>query len=382
MALEPIRRLHFNEPDRAQVQDEAIASATTRTEQHIAAYVAHPDSFGGRYVCADLFKATFASYNASRESRDRFNTPVHNAAAVLAAEQCRRVIVDPFDQRQRVEFLTGIPGAGKTTSVLVGGALHPDVRMVWEGQLWRPETTMPKLQQVLDAGLVGTIVAVHTRPEEALRNTFKRFAELGRGASINTMADIQGGLPAGLRAVQEHFGERVQLHIVDRRDPDRPARHQGWENLPILQSEGTREDIHRRLIAELERARSVGLIGADAERQARGDVRGDVRAMARAPGRDDGQALAGRDAQALLRAKAFLSLRPEQARAYPELAPAYAKLAAIDEQLAADPALSDESRRRKLQVIRDAAGERLARGVTPAEAVIQPEASKVRGLDR
>lgn len=379
MALEPIRRLNLAEPDRARVQDEAIASATTRTAQHIAAYVAHPEAFGGRYICADLFKATFPQYEASRESRDRYNNAVHNPAAVLAAEHFRQVLADPFDSRRRVEFLTGVPGAGKTTSVLVGGELHPAVRAIWEGQLWRPETTLPKVQQALDAGRQPTIVAVHTTPEIALRNTLKRFAELGRGASINTMADIQGGLPAGLRAVQEQFGEQVQLRIVDRRNPEHPLLRRGWENLPVLESEGSREAIHRRLAAELERVRSIGLIGADAERQARGDVR----AMARAPGRPDGQAVQGRDAQALLRAKAFLSLRPEEAHSrFPELAPAYASLAVAATQLAQDPTLSDEGRRRQLQVIREAAGARIHKGIAPGDAVIVPEQPRPRGPER
>jgi hypothetical protein len=385
MALEPIRRLTLAEPDRARVQDEAIASATTRTAQHLAAYVSHPESFGGRYICADLFKATFPKYEASRESRDRYNNAVHNPAAVLAAEHFRQVLADPFDTRRRVEFLTGMPGAGKTTSVLVGGALHPEVRAIWEGQLWRPETTFPKVQQALDAGMKPTIVVVHTTPEVALRNTLKRFAELGRGASINTMADIQGGLPAGLRAVQERFGEQVQLRIVDRRNPEQPLLRRGWENLPVLESEGSREAIHRRLAAELERVRSIGLIGADAERQARGDSRAreDVRGMARAPGGTDGQAVQGQAAQALLRAKAFLSLRAEEAQSrFPELAPAYASLAVAVKQLNLDPTLSEEGRRRQLQVIREAAGARIYNGIAPSEAVVVPELPRSRGLER
>ena len=98
-------------------------------------YVADPRSFGGRYIAADLFKETFAAYAESRESRNRYNAPVHNSAAVLSAEQFRRVLGQADDPAcDTVVLLTGIPGAGKTSSVLAGGGLSPDTKAVFEGQ--------------------------------------------------------------------------------------------------------------------------------------------------------------------------------------------------------------------------------------------------------
>ena len=66
MALEPIHRQQFADPDRARVQDEAIASAMGRTEKHIKRYCDDLRSFGGRYVAADLFKETFDQYAESK----------------------------------------------------------------------------------------------------------------------------------------------------------------------------------------------------------------------------------------------------------------------------------------------------------------------------
>ena len=218
MALEPIKRVQFADADKMRVQDEAIASAETWTERHIARYRGLEGAFGGRYIAADLFKETFADYAASRPARAKYNNAVHNASAVLSAELFRRVLAEE-DGRTRAMFLTGIPGAGKTTSVLVQDGIAPDTRLVFEGQMWRPESTFPKLQQALDAGLEPVLVVVHPKPEFALRNTFKRIDELGRGASIATMANIQGGLPDGLEAVRERFGDDVRLIIHDARDP-------------------------------------------------------------------------------------------------------------------------------------------------------------------
>ena len=327
MALEPIKRLVFSDPDKMRVQGDAIASAETWTERHIGRYRALDGAFGGRYIAADLFKETFAEYAASREGRARYNGAVHNASAVLSAELYRRVLQEPGHEGRAI-FLTGIPGAGKTTSVLAQGKLPDDAKLIFEGQMWRPESTFPKLQQALDAGLEPVLMVVHPRPEYALRNTFKRFRELGRGAAVETMANIQGGMPDGLAAVRERFGNAVSLIVHDIRDPSQRRQLVGWDNLPVLRSEGTREQIRDRLLAELERARAQGLAPPDTVRQALGDTP-DRRAVGREPPAQDGRADPQRDAQARDRAQAFLTLEArEGVRRHPELAPAYAALQA------------------------------------------------------
>jgi hypothetical protein len=325
MALEPIKRLVFADPDKMRVQSDAIASAEAWTERHIGRYRALDGAFGGRYIAADLFKETFAEYAAGREGRARYNVAVHNASAVLSAELYRRVLGEG-DGRTRAVFLTGIPGAGKTTSVLVQGGLAPDTRLVFEGQMWRPDSTFPKLQQALDAGLEPVLLVVHPHPEYALRNTFRRFSELGRGASIDTMANIQGGLPDGLEAVRDRFGETVRLIVHDARDPDARRILAGWQNLPLLRSEGTRERIHQRLVAELERAEREGAIGVSHRQQALGEAR-DPGGMAGRLASEAGGARSQRDLEARARAEAFLILEAEEGvRRHPELAPAYAAL--------------------------------------------------------
>jgi hypothetical protein len=82
------------------------------------------------------------------------------------------------------------------------------------------------------------------------------------------MADIQGGLPDGLRKVQEHFGDKVDLHIHDYRDRDQPKFLRGWKHLDLLRSEGDRNHVRQRLEEAIERRRST--IGDVAYRQAKG----------------------------------------------------------------------------------------------------------------
>lgn len=231
----------------------------TDPERFLARYANLPQSFGGRYVCSDLFKETFAPYRESPQSRGRYNAPVHNAAAVLASEQLRRLLVAGEPERDTVLLVTGIPGAGKTSAVLDGGEIPGHVRAVYEGQLADSATALAKVRQILEQGLKPVIYAIHTTPERALRNTLQRFTEMGRGASIETMAKIQGGLTQGLRRIQEQHGDTVALRIEDRRDFQHPTSLDGWSHLPVLESEGGYEHIRARLSAELERQRSAGL---------------------------------------------------------------------------------------------------------------------------
>ncbi|MBR4877702.1 MAG: zeta toxin family protein, partial [Rhodocyclaceae bacterium] len=268
--LKPIQRRTFEQADRQAVQDAVIEAVERDPEQFLRAYVADERSYGGRYISADLFKEQFAQFAQSKESRNRYNTPVHNAAAVLAAEQFRRALSDDSEpQRDKVIFLTGIPGAGKTSSVLAGGALPDDWRLVFEGQLSRPALAIGKIQQALDAGLRPVIIVVHARPENALEHTLVRFDEYGRGASINVMADIQGNLPDSLSQIRETFGDQVELIVHDYRDRRNHRSLTGWKHIDVLRSEGDQHEIRERLGAALQQ-RKPNLSNA-AWRQAAGE---------------------------------------------------------------------------------------------------------------
>lgn len=269
-SIEPIRRGNFEGAGRNEVQEAVAQAVEADPDKFIERFKALPQSFGGRFISADTFKATFEQYRESNEARNLFNTPVHNAAAVLASEQLRRVLQEPPKPgADTVILLTGIPGAGKTSSVLENGSLRPRIHAVYEGQLADPNVAIAKIQQVLDAGFKPVVVVVHSAPEKALDNTLLRFEEIGRGASINTMAKIQGGLPASLAAVHNEFGEAVELKVLDRRNYSAPQWVKNWQNLSLLESEGNHEHIKQRLEQHLESRRRQGL-DADAYRQAAG----------------------------------------------------------------------------------------------------------------
>lgn len=338
--MENIIRRRFDEPDRSAVQDAAIESALQKTETHIADYVADPRSFAGRYVGADLFKETFGAFSQSKDARNRYNAPVHNSATVLAAEQLHRVLETPGIRRSVVVLLTGIPGAGKTSSVLAAGAFPPGHLAIYEGQLARSETALQKVAQVLDSGHRPVIMVAHATPESALQNTLKRFSEEGRGAGLGVMADIQGGLPRSLQTVQARYGGLVELRIADYRDRMNPRRLQGWDNLHVLESEGNRERIEQRLRAELARQHDAGNLSVAGFRQALGvpPLAASERGMA---GRHDAQREADVDRRSLPvgdRAAAFLNQPPALAAAdHPGLRNAYRFIDRVGAMLRAGP---------------------------------------------
>ncbi|WP_321820803.1 MULTISPECIES: zeta toxin family protein [unclassified Burkholderia] len=269
--LEAIRRNNYEGAGRNEVQEAVARAVETDPERFIDRFKALPQSLNGRFISADTFKETFDQYRESNEARNIYNSPIHNSAAVLASEQLRRILSEtPEPGRDIVVLLTGVPGAGKTSSVLENGRMLTGTHAIYEGQMSDPENAVAKVRQVLDAGFRLMIVAVHPTPEQALDNTLQRFEEVGRGASIGTMARIQGGLPAGLAAVRDQFGDAVELRVVDRRSFGDPQEFKGWDALSILESEGNHERIKQRLAEHLE-SRRPGL-SIDACRQAGGDA--------------------------------------------------------------------------------------------------------------
>ena len=271
IALETIRLNQYDQPDRMSVQAFTAKSVAADPEFYIDNYKRKDEAFEGRYVAADLFKETFDEYAQSKDARNRYNGPVHNSAAVLSSALFNENLADKSNpERDTVVFLTGTPGAGKTSSVLQGSKLADSTLMVFEGQLSSPLTTIEKIQKVLDAGLKPEIIVVHALPENALANTFKRQVESGRGASIDVMASIQGRIPDSLQEVYKQYGEAVSLKIMDVRDRENSQAHQGWQHLDLLRSEGNYEQIKQRLSAALEQARTANTIGEKTYRQAAG----------------------------------------------------------------------------------------------------------------
>lgn len=185
-----------------------------------------------------------------------------------------------------------------------GAALPDGAHAVYEGPLARPEVAEAKIRQILVRGFMPVIVAVHVKSEQALENTLRRQAAIGRGADIDAMAATQAGFPDGLRRVREQFADAVKLQVIDRREFSKPVQLDGWherikqrlsEHLERLRP-GLEEAAYRQAagVAPIDRGAVGREHGAPEQRgpalgsrEASGLTAGDIRPVPRRPSRDD-----------------------------------------------------------------------------------------------
>ena len=253
-----IKKIDFgSNAELEEIQNLAVEFAKSSTEFLLESYNDHPDTMGGRYICSDTFKELFPCFEA-KENRALVNDAIHNSSAVLAATQFEEVLKRDEPNKTKAIFITGIPGAGKTTSVK-NFMTDDKVKLIFEGQLANPAPTIPKIEQCLQKNLDVTIAAVHIEPEKALDNTFKRFNEYGRGGSIEVMSSIQGNLPDGLKKLKEHFGDKINIIAIDR-NSDKNKILTDEKEIYKLISIGSKEEIFKRLKVKLDQDFQKGRI--------------------------------------------------------------------------------------------------------------------------
>ncbi|MBU3626039.1 hypothetical protein ICN48_07305 [Polynucleobacter sp. JS-Safj-400b-B2] len=274
--LESITIRGFEDPERAAAEIQFSKLVNDNPRRFIDRYKQDPRSHGGLYVNSDLFKETFELYAQSNETRSFYNLPAHNSAAVLAAALFRENLAAAQAQikeggvRGRVLLVTGTPGAGKSSAIATGLGENFDIATIFEGQLVDVAATKIKIDQILEKGLRPEIITVHAKAENALDNALNRFEQVGRGASIDLIANLLSRLPQSLAEVHQTYGGAVKLTIIDRRDVDNSLITLSWDNLPTLSSEGTYEHIRERLSKHLEERNQSGSISLANYEQARG----------------------------------------------------------------------------------------------------------------
>jgi len=277
LELEPIILRDFDSIDRKRAELQISSEVIKDPQSFFDLYKADPRSHQGLYVNSDLFKETFNVYKHSKESRSIYNLPVHNSAAVLAASLFRSNLLVAQTQleqgsstRDRVLLVTGTPGAGKSTFITSAINGEFEIATIYEGQLADVSAAKIKIDQILGKGLKPEIIAIHAKAENALDNAIQRFDQVGRGASIDLIANLLSRLPDSLEEIHQAYGDAVKLTVIDRLNPDKSTIAPGWDFLPILTSEGQYEHIKERLSNHLEQRYQSGSISSANYEQALG----------------------------------------------------------------------------------------------------------------
>lgn len=270
MKLSVNRHAPFDDPERAEVEARVIQRVEANPEKLFELYRQLPESLNGRYVNSDLFKEIFPEYAASPAHRTVFNVPVHNSAAVLANELFHKMVAETDHQnRNSILFITGIPGAGKSTAIQKNAIDLNKYKAIYEGQLSTYEQAKEKISWCLKHNCDADVFAFHRDPEGALQNTFLRFMTLGRGASIFAMSTIQGNLGNSIEKLYNEFSKSVTFCTIDLRS-DNLDPICGKSGIAILKSEGDVHAIRERLECELEKWRKSGRITESCYREAAG----------------------------------------------------------------------------------------------------------------
>ena len=277
--LEPISAVEIGDEHRQEMQLEAISSAQNKSEQHFEAYEALAKEYGSSfYVNSDLFKETFPFYREDNDSRAFYECCVHNPSAVLSSAYFKNIVENRKDfKSKKVVFLTGVPGVGKSTLVnsLYADMKDEDKPAIYEIQLASNNVAQKKIEYVLSQGLDVEIVALHTKPEKAFDNVFKRFKETGRGADIGVMSNILGKLSDSMKEIYNQFGDRVSFSVYDKRGMTdgnftEYKKLEGWQFLPLLKSEGNTDKIRENLFRHLAKKCEKGEVTQNGFMQALG----------------------------------------------------------------------------------------------------------------
>ena len=250
---EIIRKENLTEEERA-IEEYFINHACLYEEEHIKTYKSFPASMNGRYVCSDLFKETFDVYTTSTETRRKYNYLVHNSAAVLANELFEETLTN--ETITDCLFLTGIPGAGKSFFIQSLNLEHqiPEELMIYEGSIIT-STIIPKIWKALANNKKVHIIVIKPTLELAYQNILTRKKEGGRGASIETMAQISSGLYESIKKLYKIFHGKIEVGIYVKTQNDLIEIYEGMDHIELLNI-GTYEEVLEKLQEIQERNRN------------------------------------------------------------------------------------------------------------------------------
>jgi hypothetical protein len=199
---------------------------TERSEVFLHRVKSDPEGYVSRYleahtengivkISADRARSLFPEYGSSKEGAFENTESTNAAASKIAGAAFDKAVASGDLKGKQVDFITGMPGAGKSTAENAPHDNRGQLALVYEGNLSDPQLLQRRVQEVIDAGAEPTLYYVKAPAKTALDRMVDRQGKIGRYVPIQYGAQVAANTPKSIEALHKQFGGQVQYRTID-----------------------------------------------------------------------------------------------------------------------------------------------------------------------
>jgi hypothetical protein len=203
-------------------------------------------------------KELFVQY---RQDRTQFTRAVHNTSAALADAIFRHKLQQPTNRAQgkdRVLLVTGVPGAGKTTTFGKDPTtFDSSACLSFESNISDPEIAFPRIDAILNANYKPVVVVLYADPTTCLARVVRRAKQIGRVVDIDYIASLHKLINVVIRKIRAKYGGRVPIKILDNSvDGRKPINYDNIDILDVVEYKGSLQELKEMLRRQLDELRT------------------------------------------------------------------------------------------------------------------------------
>lgn len=185
-------------------------------DRAVREYADLPDTDNGMVVDTDHARELSDIYSQSWESRLEWGDAVHEPASALAKEVYRRRLEGPLLQEDRVLFMAGGPGSGKTTAVEKRlGEVVSKVDAVYDSTFASESSATDKIDASLNSGKTPLVFYIHRPADLAAELIFERGLKTGRIVPAEIAAESHFESQKTLLSLKASRGNEIVIRVLD-----------------------------------------------------------------------------------------------------------------------------------------------------------------------
>ena len=174
---------------------------------------------GGKIINTDLFRELSDDYSATKESRARLSSAVHEPASALTKAYYRQQLAEPPVQGQ-VVFTAGGSGAGKSAGIHEVQEVKEKSDIIYDTNMNTFSSAKDKIDMALDSGRRVTIVYTARDPVVAMTEGVLKRAEnpkslsYGRTVPIKEIVRTHVGAAETIKKLREHYANDARIDFI------------------------------------------------------------------------------------------------------------------------------------------------------------------------